>query len=97
MCYNSKAVPKGAAIRKEREKKLEKSLKKLLTDGSESAIIARLTSREESKRRAKPRAKKLEKSLKKFLTKRTESAIINKLSERKAKKSTKKTAWHLEN
>ena len=90
MCYNSKAVPKGTVIRKEREKKLEKSLKKLLTDGGESAIIARLTSRGESGRRAKPRAKKLEKSLKKFLTKRTESAIINKLSERKAKRAQRK-------
>ena len=58
-----------------------------MTDGKKSAIIARLTLREGSERRAKPRTKKLEKSLKKFLTKRTESAIINELSERKRKRA----------
>ena len=97
MCYNGEAVLKRDGIRKEREKELEKSSEKLLTGGKKSAIIARLTLREGSERRAKPRTKKLEKSSKKFLTKRTESAIINELSERRAKKSTKNTAWHLEN
>ena len=58
MCYNGKAVLKRDGAGRKEKKNLKKSSEKLLTDGKKSAIIARLTLREGSERRAKPRAKK---------------------------------------